>query len=374
MIRTDLALFLATSGHSGVDRIMRNLVPEFVARGLRVDLLQVRGRGPYWEDLPEGARLIDLGVNHVNTALPALVRYLRDTRPQALLSDKDKVNRVALMARALTGVPTRVGVRIGTTVSTNLARRGAWSRYSQYASIRLFYRFADTLITPSLGAAEDLARIAGLPVHRVTVCPSPVVSERMVQLSEQPVGHPWLQDQNVPVILGVGELCARKDFSTLIKAFALVRKQRPCRLIVGGEGRQREKLEALAMSLGISEDVDLPGFLDNPYAYMKHANIFALTSVCEGFGLVLMEALALGTPVVSTDCPSGPREILDNGRYGALVAVGDVETLAEKILTTLTHPLPANLLQQASLPYMLSHSATRYLQALGFETASPGNV
>jgi glycosyltransferase involved in cell wall biosynthesis len=363
--RTDLALFLATSGHSGVDRIMRNLVPEFARFGLRIDLLKVKGHGPYWEELPHGVRIVDLGASHVNTALPALVRYLRRNRPEALLSDKDKVNRTALIARALARVGTRVAVRIGTTVSKNLERRGWWARSTQMASIRLFYRHADGILTPSEGAAEDLAGIAGLPVEAVTVVPSPVLTDRFEAMAEEAVDHPWLKPGEPPVILGVGELCARKDFATLLKAFAELRRDRPCRLIIGGEGRQRDKLLLLAHDLGISDDVDLPGFLANPYAYMRRAKVFALTSICEGLGLVLIEAMACGTPVVSTDCPSGPREVLGGGRYGSLAPVGDSSALAAKIAGMLDSPTSPEALREATAPYTVTNSARQYLNALG---------
>jgi glycosyltransferase involved in cell wall biosynthesis len=365
--RPDLAIFLATSGHSGVDRVMRNLAPEFVARGLRVDLLQVRGHGPNWRDLPEGARVVDLGASHVHTSLPALVRYLRRHRPAALLSDKDKVNRAALWARALARVETRVAIRMGATVSSNLARRRLLARWSELASIRLFYRFADAIVTPSRGAAEDLARVAGLPLTAVTAIPSPVVNERMLAASEQAADHPWFAAGEPPVILGVGELCARKDFSTLLRAFALLRKRRPCRLLIGGEGRKRDELLKLARELGVAADVELPGFLDNPYAYMRRAGAFALSSTSEGSPVVLMEALALGASIVAADCPSGPREILGEGRYGILVPMGDAEAMAAGLASALNHPPPAESLREAAAPYTVANSATAYLEALGFD-------
>ncbi len=363
--RTDLALFLATSGHSGVDRIMRNLVPEFARYGLRIDLLGVRCHGPYWDELPHNVRTVDLGVSHVNTALPALVRYLRRNRPEVLLSDKDKVNRTALTARALARVDTRVAVRIGTTVSKNLERRGWWARNGQLASIRLFYRHADGILTPSEGAAEDLAGIAGLPLTAVTVVPSPVLTDRFEAMAEETVDHPWFAPGEPPVILGIGELCARKDFATLLKAFAELRRDRPCRLIIGGEGRQRGKLLQLARHLGVSDDIDLPGFLANPYAYMRRAKVFALTSICEGMPVVLIEAMACGTPVVSTDCPSGPREVLGDGRYGHLVPVGDSSALAKKLAEMLDRPTSPEALREATMSYTVTNSARQYLNALG---------
>ena len=166
-------------------------------------------------------------------------------------------------------------------------------------------------------------------------------------------------------MLGVGELCARKDFVTLIKAFAEVRRQRPSRLVILGEGRQRKRLTELTRKLRIEADVFLPGFLTNPFAYMSKANLFILSSNCEGAPVTLMEALAVGVPVVSTDCPSGPREILQDGRFGPLVPVGDANALAQAMLATLDNPLDAELLKSAAAPFSVATSASQYLAALG---------
>lgn len=363
-----LAVFLATSGHSGVDRVMTNLIGEFARRGVEVDLLRVANHGPYPDETLPGLRIVDLGSSHVNSSLPAVVRYLRKRRPHALLSDKDRVNRTALLARRLSGVETRAAVRVGTTVSINLSRRGWLHRKMQYFSIRRIYPWADVIITPSRGAADDLARIAGVSRERIRVLPSPVGSDDAEKLAAEPVDHPWFKDPHgPPVVLGVGELCARKDFSTLIKAFALVRRDISARLVILGKGRRRERLEALARDLGIESDVSMPGFVSNPYSYMSRASVFVLSSICEGAPVVLMEALSLGVPVASTDCPSGPGEILRNGRYGPLVPVGSVESLAREIRNTLENPLDPETLKSAAKPYRVSESATRYLEALGLE-------
>ncbi|MCP4693024.1 MAG: glycosyltransferase [Desulfobacterales bacterium] len=360
-----LAVFLATSGHSGVDRVMTNLIGEFARRGVGVDLLRVANHGPYLDESLPGLRIVDLGTSHVNSSLPAVVRYLRRRRPHAMLSDKDRVNRAALLARRLSGVKTRAAVRVGTTVSINLSRRGWFHRKMQYFSIRRIYPWADVMITPSEGAADDLARIAGVSRDRVRVLPSPVGGDHAERRAVEPVDHPWFKaPDGPPIVLGVGELCARKDFSTLIEAFALVRREREARLVILGKGRQRERLEALARDLGIESDTLMPGFVSNPFAYMSKASVFVLSSVCEGAPVVLMEALSLGLPVVSTDCPSGPREILENGRYGPLAPVGNREILAREILNTLEKPLDPDTLKSAASPYQVAESANRYLEAL----------
>jgi glycosyltransferase involved in cell wall biosynthesis len=362
-----IAVFAATSGHSGVDRILSNLIGQWASWGLRVDLLKVRRHGPTLVDIPAGVRCIDLGSAHVNSALPGLVRYLRREQPQALLSDKDRVNRIAILARALSRSQTRLVVRLGTTVSVNLASRRFTERWLQQISIRYLYRLADKILVPSFGVAVDLRDQLGVDGARIEVAPSPVVSPRFLELASASVDHPWLQPAEPPVLLGAGELGARKDFATLIRAFASVRATRPCRLIILGRGRQRETLLALARELGVADSVDLPGFVANPYAFMKHAALFALTSRWEGLGLVIVEALACGTPVVSTDCPSGPREILEPCCPEQLAPVGDHAALAQIISRTLDHaPTKGRLIERANA-FSVASSAHAYLQALGIK-------
>jgi glycosyltransferase involved in cell wall biosynthesis len=365
MRQPDLAVFLATSGHSGVDRIMKKLVPEFAARGVTVDVLSIANHGPYWDDLPPTVRPVPLDVAHVGTSLPPLVRYLRRCRPRVLLSDKDKVNRSALLARWLARVSTRIVVRIGTTVSKNLERRSAWTRRIQYHSIRWLYPSADAIIVPSHGVAEDLSRIGRLPRAAISVIANPVVDAHLYEQADADLDHPWFAPDQPPVILGVGELCARKDFATLLNAYARLRQERPCRLLILGEGRQRAQLTNLAEQLGVAGEVEMPGFVANPFCYMARAAVFALSSTCEGSAVVMVEALATGVPVVSTDCPSGPRETLRDGRYGELVPVGDIEALAAALQRTLDRPRPPALLREAAQPFTVAASARRYLEVLG---------
>src|SRR5262249_37227290 len=150
-----------------------------------------------------------------------------------------------------------------------------------------------------------------------------------------PLSHPWFAPGSLPVILGVGRLTWQKDFPTLIKAFALVRSRQPARLLILGEGEKRLELETIVKELGLAADVCLPGYVDNPFAYMHRCSAFVLSSASEGLPNSLIEAMACGAPVISTDCASGTAEILENGRYGPLVPVGDVEAMATAISATL---------------------------------------
>jgi glycosyltransferase involved in cell wall biosynthesis len=201
--------------------------------------------------------------------------------------------------------------------------------------MRHCFRWADGIVAVSNGVAKDVAALAHLPRQRIRVISNPVLTEELLRKAKEPVNHPWLAPNQPPVVLGVGRLVIEKDFLTLVRAFAQVRHQRPARLVILGEGDQRRHLEALSRDLGVDEDVCFAGYQENPYAYMARAQVFVLTSTYEGFGLVLAEAMATGVPIVSTDCESGPREILRDGRYGTLVPVGSVEALAAAIVAKL---------------------------------------
>lgn len=362
----DLCVFLATSGHSGVDRVMSNLLPAMVTHGLSVDLLTLENHGPHLKNPPPGLRIIPLGRAHVNTAAPALVKYLRLNRPSALLTDKDRVNRTAILARFLAGVDTRVYVRVGTTVSVNLAGRKAWDRWLQFSSIKYLYPFADGVLVPSQGCADDLQKISGNRIERLRMVPSPIIRDDLPRLALDRESISGKMGGPDPWIIGIGELSRRKDYATFLEAFAHVLKHRPARMVILGEGRQRANLESIAARLGIADRVFLPGFVSNPYAWLNQANVFVHTSRWEGMPVALIEAMALGVPVVSTDCPSGPREVLDGGRLGRLVTVGDAEGVAKGICSCLDQPVEPDVLKQAVAKYRVDKSAQAYIEAMGF--------
>jgi glycosyltransferase involved in cell wall biosynthesis len=201
--------------------------------------------------------------------------------------------------------------------------------------IKYFYPKADGIVTVSQKAAEDLAQFTGLPIERIQSIYNPVIDSELLEKAKAPLEHPWFFPQEPPVILGVGKLEAQKDFPTLIRAFAWVRKVREARLAILGWGPDRPQLQALIQELGLEADAALFGYVDNPYPYMARAGVFVLSSAWEGLPTVLIEAMAVGTPVVSTNCPSGPTEILDNGKYGWLTPVGDSTALAKAILAAI---------------------------------------
>jgi glycosyltransferase involved in cell wall biosynthesis len=230
--------------------------------------------------------------------------------------------------------------------------------------MRWLYPSADAVIAVSKGVAEDLVRITGLSPKKIAVIANPVLTPRMESLAAEKPAHPWLQEKTVPVIIGAGRLTRQKDFSTLIRAFARLRKIRRCRLIILGEGNDKQTLGDLAKALTVESDIDFPGFVDNPYAIMKAADLFVLSSIWEGSPNVLTEAMGLGVPVAATDCPSGPREILQEGQFGPLVKMGDDQGLAEAMQSVLDKPPSPEFIKQAVAQYRLETSSRRYLEVL----------
>lgn len=367
MRRQRIALLFATSGHSGVDRIVANLLPEFHRANAEFDLLRIRNHGPYLGQLPDNVCDLPLSAAHRNTVLPSLVRYLGREKPAALLTASHRLNRAALQARWLARVDTRVAIRMGMTLSGQFENLGPRRGQRLLRSMRFWYPRADAVIVPSHGLGEEMCQHAGVSSARLHVIANPILTPEFTTLAEAPLDDDWFTSNAPPVVLGAGSLEPRKDWATLVRAFARVLAQRPCRLVILGEGRERWRLETLARELGVAEHLRLPGYESNPYRYMRRSAAFVLCSRREGSGAVLVEALACGTPVVSTDCPVGPAEVLQDGAVGPLVPVGDEVALAAAIERILTERPDAETLRMAAEPFRADRSAQRYLDALGIE-------
>ena len=394
--RAKLAIHIPDLQAGPVQRIVLHLAAALAARGYRVDLVLCRATGPFLEAVPAAVTVVELDRSPLFPAymlaaaprslipllrlyglrprpplpnlfyLPALVRYLQFARPDTLLSAMEMPNLLATWAARLAGVSMRVVISQQTHFSMEVQYRG-WGPL--VPTIRRAYSQADVRVAPSNGVADDLSRLAYLPRERITTIYNPVVTPNLHAKARALLDHPWFRPGAPPVVLGVGRLHRQKDFPTLLRAFARVRVQRSARLMVLGEGKLHAELEALARSLGIAADVALLGFVDNPFAYMARAAVFALSSAWEGLPGVLVEALAVGCPVVSTDCPSGPAEILAGGTYGRLVPVGDSPALAAALNATLDAPPPRDILQRRAQAFSIDRAVGRYLEVLFPEPA-----
>lgn len=378
------------------------LAEECAVRGLAVEIVVGRRTGARVSEVPAAVGLVELGPSPLVPArlaalradplglpvlarpvllgrkpaptlpfLPGLARYLRRRRPRALLAATPFENLEAVRARRLAGIPARLVLSEHNNLALNLLDSKEWSRRFLPAQMRRAYPEADGIVAVSNGVAEQIAAVTGLPGTRITTIHNPVVTPGLFAQAAAPVEDSWLQPGQPPVVMGAGRLVRQKDFPTLLRAFAIARRARPMRLLIAGgaeseavTAERQAELVALARDLGVAEDLRLTGHLANPVALMARSAVFVLSSAWEGMGNVVVEALACGTPVVATDCPSGPAEILEGGRHGRLVPVGDAEAMAAAILSTLEAPGDPGPRRTRAQAFTVAVAADAYLDLL----------
>ncbi|MEM3434403.1 MAG: glycosyltransferase [Candidatus Methanomethyliaceae archaeon] len=365
-----LSFFLPHLHRGGAERVTVSLVKGLVARGVQVDLVLVnRGMGAYEEEIPRECRIVDLGAKRALAAIPTFARYLKREKPDVLFGVLTHINVAALLARMLARVQVPVIVTEHNTFSAAhpYAERKSTGRLLPLL-MRLLYPKASFIVGVSQGVVDDLKKVLRFESPKLRVIYNPIVDEDLFRKAEEPLDHPFFGEGKPPVILAVGRLHIQKDFPTLLRAFALVRKETDARLLILGEGEKRKELEVLARELGIAEDLDMPGFVKNPYKYMRRSAVFVLSSQWEGLPTVLVEAMACGCPVVSTDCPSGPAEILENGKYGLLVPPRDHEKLAQAILKVLKDERLARELREKgrkrAMDFSVENAVEKYLDLI----------
>ncbi|HEX2526681.1 MAG TPA: glycosyltransferase [Geminicoccus sp.] len=328
----DVTIFLPTLAGGGAERAMLNLARGFAEAGHPTTLVVVHDEGAYRDLVPAGVRKVVLGSTRTWQAALQLARYLRRERPWRVYSAMDDANLVALTARFLALSPSEIVCGIHNTPSLRIGRNEGWRGVMRIRLLRWLYRTARAVVAVSDGVAADSQRVFALDAGKLVVIPNPVLVPELQVRADEPAAHPWLVGRKAPVLLACGRLTAQKDYPTLLRAMERVRRARDVRLIILGEGEQRAELEALRDELGLRAVVDMPGFAANPYAYMAACDLFVLSSRYEGSPVVLVEALACGARIVSTDCPSGPAETLADVPGTKLVPVGAAGALADAIL------------------------------------------
>jgi glycosyltransferase involved in cell wall biosynthesis len=388
-----IALFLSSLGGGGAERVYLDLARKFTERGHRVDMVFASLRGQLVSDIPVSVHTVELGIPPLIKALHALFRlpvetwkvllppilakrpkklrslfglerYLLEERPDAIMATTNIPNLLALWAAWLARVETRLVIRQANSLTTWVNNATKSFQRKLPVMVRHWYSLADEIISVSGGVADDLCRAAAVPRERISVIFNPIDLERIAKWAVKEPDDPWLRPGQPPVLVAVGRLQPIKDYPTMLRAFALARAQQPMKLVILGEGPERRRLEALVQELGVANDVRLLGFQKNPYAYMARAAVFLLSSISEGFPNVLPEALACGCSIVSTNCPDGPAELLDHGRYGQLVPVGDDAALAQAILQTLRAPYDRKLQQKRAEDFSIDAIADQYLEIL----------
>ena len=359
-----IAVLIPNLNGGGAERVTANLIAALVRRGVEVDLLLIRAEGPNLSRIPPQVRIIELAANRTLLAARPLAAYLKQHRPAALLAVMDSAAVVAAVAKRLARVDTRiVAVLHNATVMRAAAKVPLHDKWLPIA-LRSQLWLADAVVAVSQGLAEEQRELFPWLRSKVQVIYNPVVTAELLQKALDPPDHPWLQPDQPPVVVGMGRLCAAKDFATLIQAFALLVRTRPVRMLLYGDGELRAELLAQVAALGLQDSVQLPGWTDQSAAVLRHAAVFALSSEYEALPTVLIEALACGTQVVATDCRFGPREILQDGQLGPLVATRDAPALAAALAKALDQPIAAARLQQRAQDFSESVCTAQYLQVL----------
>ena len=357
-------------GVGGVERVVVNLSKGLVERGYEVEVASCDFDGPFVAELPpevSRSRLsrVDVPVAPVLGTIPGLVGYLRDRRPHTLISFMNQVNVVALLARRLARVETRLIISDHNNPRLLIDERNPVYRKDRliYRAAKYIYPWADEIVAVSDGVAEDLADVAEIDRGRITRIYNPVVGDSLREQMAEPCDHVWIDDDETRVVLGAKPE-AQKNLSLLVRALSRIEDD-DVRLVVVGTGEQSELLETLSRELGIEDRVDVRGYVENIYAYMSGADVFALSSHWEGLPTILIEALACGCPVVSTDCPSGPREILNDGEFGRLVPVDDEAALAEALRSVLESPPDRERLSRRAEDFGVRTATDQYERLIG---------
>lgn len=339
-----IAIFSPSLRGGGAERVVATLASQFAKRGLEVDLVLALAEGPQLDNVSPAVRIVDLKAGRVMKALLPLARYMRRERPIAMLSVQGHANVVAIVSRMLSHTDTRLVVSERNMVTVEGESKFSPREHAVFILTRFLYKKADGICTVSDGVSKNLSEVIRIPLSRVKTIYNPFDLNYIAKKAAEPLEHPWFAPGQPAVLLAVGRLSEQKDFISLIKAFSLLRAQRAVRLMILGEGEMRATLETMISEHGLgADDVQMPGFVANPFAYLARCALFVLSSRWEGLPGVLIEAMACGAPVVSTNCPSGPHEILEGGRWGQLVPVADVEALARaaaEVLDTPAEQLP----------------------------------
>ena len=361
--RVDAALYVPSLRGGGAERVMVEIAGGLSRRGHRVALVLGEAKGAYLEHVCSDIEVVSLGTPRVTTSFVPLVFALRKLRPRAVLSTMNHANVLAIAASRLAQLDCRIVVREATCISVQVAGTADWRTRLTPWAVKLMYPLADQVIAVSRAAADDFAQVVGYRRDRIEVIYNPIDLVRVRDEAQAMVDESVFGDHGGPTVVSVGRLSPEKDHATMIRA---VRRLQDVRLVILGEGEEREPLQSLVSRMGLSERVAMPGFVANPYAYIAKADALALTSRFEGLPNVLIQALVLGTPVVATDAPGGAREILMDGMLGRLVPVGDDHAIAEALRQSFFSPpptLPTGWLDRFSTDAVVE----RYAVALGLE-------
>jgi len=355
--QSSIAIYLTSMTIGGAERVALNLSTGLSDYGYDVDIVLVEATGDLLEEIPEEVSVIDLDASRVATSFLPLRRYLKSREPEILYSMMTEPNLIAIAAHQLTRTDTRLVISEHNMLSHSVSSikdraitLAAWATYP----------FADHAVAVSKGVQSELLAKTRLEEGSTSLIYNPVRVEYIREKASEPVNHEWFVDDSIDVVLAGGRHEPQKGFDTLLEAFAQIERDNT-RLVIFGRGPKTEELKCQAANLGICDRIHFAGFVENPYSYMATADVFVLSSEHEGFGLVLIEAMACGCPVVSTNCESGPAEILDEGKYGLLTTVGNSALMSKAISETIDNPIRSDVLKRRAEKFDVHNSLKEYV-------------
>ena len=359
-----ISLLLPTLEGGGAERVSIDLAQALATLGRGVEFVLMQATGDFLSEARREFSVVDLGVRNGRAVPRPLARYLRARRPEALIALMWPLTSASVIGRALSKQKCPLLLVEHNTLSVQYAPWGRLHNLAMRASMTVTHRWADRVAAVSEGAAHDTARLAGLPKSRVTVLHNPIPQRPIPSAAARSSADALWDRPPGARVLTVGRLKDQKNHPLLLSAFARL-AHREARLMLLGEGQNEARLRALAEELGIADRVIFAGFYPDPSPLYATADLFVLSSDHEGFGNVIVEALSFGLSVISTDCPSGPAEILGNGRWGQLVPVGDADALAHAIDEALASPADCEALKSRAADFSPEIAARKYLDLLG---------
>ncbi len=356
-----IVIFMPNLEIGGFERVACNWANELAERNFDIDILVAEKRGGFINEPDEEVRLVELGTPHIRQAnflayIPSLVRYFRDESIDVLISGMNHANVVALLAHQLSGADSKI------IISEHSPPQSLKSVKNGIITVlaKNLYERADGIISNSDFVADEVENYIGVSNQRISTIYNPIVNHKLLNMARVEPTHRWFAEEQ-EIILSAGRLSPPKDYETLLRAFETLLKRRDSKLIILGTGEQKQALESMTEELGIDHSVAFLNSVNNPFSYMAHFDLFVLSSEWEGFGNVLVEALACGCPVVSTDCPGGPSEILVDGEYGELVPVSDSDAMTLAMEKKLKEDIDEKKLKQRSLDFSVEKSVDKLI-------------
>lgn len=348
----------------GLVQVMLTLAEAFADKGYSIDLATIHQSWP--NDLkhliPKNTNLIHLTASRPTTAIWPLVKHLKKSKPDVLISAGAAANYLAMLAKILAFSSTKTILTEHSQPSVDIFKSKKLIDKVIPFFMRRLYPRADFIVAVSHSVARDLSTFIRYPLEKIYVIYNPIVNSKLTELSFAKLDHPWFKEKQYPIVLFVGRFSDVKNIPLLVNAFSLVRKSYECKLVLVGDGPERENLQSLVRDLALSKDTLLINYCPNPYPYMRHSNVLVLTSKWEGLGNVLIEAMACGTPVIATDNLESAREILDNGKFGVLTPNNNVKILADNIVKAIQYEAaPKNIKERANI-FSVDTSVDQYLR------------